>query len=359
MPLEYLLPLIIIGALILSALLTVFARTLARRFKAIDEPTGGRKIHKKPTALWGGLGTGLTIIIVLLTVLAFVRTDDIRPMQVIGFIIAIAILLIGGMLDDRFDLRPCIQFLSPLIAAIVIVFSGSGILQVTDPFGPGAISMIWKQIELGAFTISLPADFLTIVWLLTVTYAMKFLDGLDGLVAGLTVIGGFLIAGLAGSEAYFQPVIALLALGVAAAHLGFLPFNRQGSIFLGEAGSTIAGFSLGVLAVISGAKVAIAAAALGVPLVDIAIVVIGRIVRGKSPFKGDNTHLHFRLLQAGLSRRNTVRLIWGIALVFGLTALSLQTQGKIFLLIGLVALILIISYIAYARSRDRRSPSEH
>jgi UDP-GlcNAc:undecaprenyl-phosphate GlcNAc-1-phosphate transferase len=321
------------------------------RFGVIDEPTGGRKIHEKKTALWGGLATGLTIVLGLAVILLFIQGDDLRQPQVIGFGIAILVLMIGGMIDDGFDLPPWMQFLSPLIAAIVIVISGSGIVQITDPFGPGAISMIWTQIQLGALTVSLPADILTIVWLLVVTYAMKFLDGLDGLVAGLTVIGAILIASLAGSEAYFQPIIALMALMVAGVHLGFIPFNRQGSIFLGEAGSTIAGFSLGVLAVISGAKVAIAAAALGVPLVDVAIVVIGRVVRGKSPFKGDNTHLHFRLLQAGLSRRGAVRLIWGIALVFGLAALTLQTQGKIFLIIGLAALVLTISYVAYTRSR--------
>jgi UDP-GlcNAc:undecaprenyl-phosphate GlcNAc-1-phosphate transferase len=91
--------------------------------------------------------------------------------------------------------------------------------------------------------------------------------------------------------------------------------------------------------------------ALGVPLVDIALVVIGRVARGVSPFKGDDTHLHFRLLKAGLSRRSAVRLIWGIALIFGLAALSLQTKGKIFLFAGLVALVLTISYVTYVRAR--------
>jgi UDP-GlcNAc:undecaprenyl-phosphate GlcNAc-1-phosphate transferase len=255
------------------------------------------------------------------------------------------------MLDDKLDLPPWAQFFSPLIASIIIVATGSGIVQVTNPFGPGAISLVWTQLHAGALTLSLPADIITIAWLLTVTYAMKFLDGLDGLVAGLAMIGAFLIAGLAGSEAFFQPLVALMALVVAGAHLGFLPMNRQGSLFLGEAGSTIAGFSLGVLAVISGAKVATAAVALGVPLVDIALVVIGRVARGVSPFKGDDTHLHFRLLKAGLSRRSAVRLIWGIALIFGLAALSLQTKGKIFLFAGLVALVLTISYVTYVRAR--------
>jgi UDP-GlcNAc:undecaprenyl-phosphate GlcNAc-1-phosphate transferase len=125
-------------------------------------------------------------------------------------------------------------------------------------------------------------------------------------------------------------------------------------VFLGEAGSTIAGFSLGVLAVISGAKLATAATALAVPLVDIVLVVTGRILRGESPFRGDATHLHFRLLQAGLTPRVAVRLIWMIALVFGLLALTLQTRGKIFLFTGLVFLILAIAVIAYQKSRPTK-----
>ena len=354
MNLDAMLPFIVLGALICSGVLTIAGRELAIRFGVLDQPTGGRKIHERPTALWGGAGIGIVLISVISVSAMLFQTDELRTGQLVGFGLGILILLIGGMLDDRYDLSPKIQILFPLAASISVLLSGSGIVQVSDPFGPGALSLVWAQLPLGPVTLSFPSDLLTILWLMTVTYAMKLLDGLDGLVAGLTVIGALLIAGLAGSEAYFQPFIAMLALAVAAAYLGFLPFNRSGSIFLGEAGSTIAGFSLGVLAIISGAKVAIAATALGVPLVDIAIVVIGRLIRGVSPFKGDNTHLHFRLLQAGLSRRNAVRLIWGIAGAFGLAALTLQTQGKMFLFAGLVACILTISTVAYQRSRKKK-----
>ncbi|MBD3251606.1 hypothetical protein GF380_04110, partial [Candidatus Uhrbacteria bacterium] len=310
MLLEHALPLVVLGSVVLSAVFSILIRWVANRTAIVDEPTGGRKIHEKRTALLGGVATGLTIITGLAFLTYFVRGDDLNHVQVIGFIIAIMVLLIGGILDDAFDLPPWLQILSPIIASIVIVLSGSGIIQVTDPLNPGAISLVWNQWEVLGLTLSWPSDLLTIIWLLVVTYAMKFLDGIDGLVTGLTIIGALLIASLAGSDAYFQPVIAMMALIVAGAHLGFLPFNKTGSIFLGESGSVIAGFSLGVLAIISGAKVAIASAALAVPLVDIVIVVIGRLVRGQSPFKGDRTHLHHRLLQAGLSRRGAVRLIW-------------------------------------------------
>jgi UDP-GlcNAc:undecaprenyl-phosphate GlcNAc-1-phosphate transferase len=211
----------------------------------------------------------------------------------------------------------------------------------------GGFSLTWSQIAIGSFVLSWPADLVALVWLLVVTYAMKFLDGLDGLATGMVIISSGLIAALASSDAYFQPTVALIALVIAATHVGFLPWNREGSLFLGEAGSTIAGFSLAVLAVISGAKLATAATALAVPLVDIVLVIGGRLLSGVSPFKGDARHLHFRLLQAGFTPRATVRLIWGIGLAFGLMALTLQTRGKLFLLLGLALLICALSFITW------------
>ena len=115
----------------------------------------------------------------------------------------------------------------------------------------------------------------------------------------------------------------------------------------------IAGFSLGVLAIISGGKVATAATALAVPLVDIALVVTQRFMAGQSPFKGDDCHLHFRLLKAGLSQRVTVRFIWTLAVIFGLIALTLQTKGKMFLLAGLVIVVLLISAFAWTKQREK------
>jgi UDP-GlcNAc:undecaprenyl-phosphate GlcNAc-1-phosphate transferase len=338
----------------LSLVLTWIVRKFAFHSGIIDEPRGGRKIHTQRTALWGGLATGTAVIITLFCCLPFADGTELRPMQIIGFAVAILILMIGGALDDRFDHPPHIQVLFPILASLVIIISGSGIVQVTNPMLPGhAVSLVWQRFQFGIIHFSFPSDLITIGWLLVVTYSMKILDGLDGLVTGLTVISALLIASLAGSAAYFQPLIALMALSLAAIHIGFLPFNKQGSIFLGEAGSTIAGFSLAVLSIISGAKVATAAVALGIPIADIGIVVVGRLLRGKHPFKGDLSHLHFRLLQAGFSPRTSVRIIWALALVFGLTALTLQTRGRIFLFVGLVVLVVAISTWAYMKAEAK------
>lgn len=351
------LPYLVLASVGLAFLLTPLVRALALRVGAVDRPTGGRKIHHVPTALWGGLATGTALMIGTLTLIPFVDNADVRTIQLVGFAAGIAVLMVGGMLDDVFNLPPWAQFPFPLAAALIVVVTGSGIIQITNPFGQGALSLAWSHIAMGPLTISLPSDVLTVLWLLTVTYAMKFLDGLDGLVAGMTAIGAGLIAVLASSEAYFQPLVAGLALFVAGSHIGFLRWNREGSLFLGEAGSTIAGFSLGVLSIISGAKLATAATALAIPLVDIVIVVGGRLIAGRSPFKGDSTHLHFRLLRLGLAPRAVVRLMWGLALMFGLIALTLQTRGKLFLLAGLVVLTCLLSVGAWAMSPRKRIPT--
>jgi UDP-GlcNAc:undecaprenyl-phosphate/decaprenyl-phosphate GlcNAc-1-phosphate transferase len=338
--LSIVLPLFVIASIGLSALLTIGARRVARARGVVDVPSGGRKIHKLPTALLGGVATGGVLIVGLLCMLPFVDGDELRAVQILGFAAGIAVLMIGGIIDDVWNIPPAVQFLFPVVASLMVVGTGTGVSLVTNPVGPGAISLSWWF-----------GDAVAVVWLLTVTYAMKFLDGLDGLAAGMAAIGATLIAVLASSDAYFQPLVALLALMVAGVHLGFLPFNRQGSIFLGEGGSVIAGFSLGVLAIISGAKVATAATALAIPLVDIARVVILRVASGRSPFKGDSSHLHFRLLHAGLAPRNAARLIWAVAALFGLIALTLQTRGKLFLLAGLVVLVSMLSFVAWSRRK--------
>ena len=355
MSFELAFPMIIAGSLILSVFLTKKVRKIAYRHGVVDAPDGGRKMHAMRTALWGGLVTGTVIILASACLLPFLDGSTLRSEQIYGFMVAIGILMFGGAMDDRFNLSPWKQIVFPVLASLAIIASGSGIIQVTNPFGDGVISLVWSQWSfLGdLIRISFPSDLITIIWLLVVTYAMKLLDGLDGLVAGLTIISALLIASLAGSVDFFQPIIALLALAIAGVYIGFLPFNKTGSIFLGEGGSTIAGFSLAVLAVISGSKVATAAVALGIPIIDVFFVIVGRVLRGTSPFKGDRSHLHYRIVEAGVSPRNAVRLIWAAALIFGLFALTLQTRGRLFLLAGIAVFVLLVSWIAYVRSSRR------
>lgn len=334
-PLVTIYPIHMLLAAVFSGVLCFATRFLAIRFGAIDHPTGGRKIHRHATPLWGGLGIGLTII--------FSFTFFYYPaltVQLFGFLAAILWLMLGGALDDRFNVKPLWQLLFIIAACATAVATGTTIEQLTNWSGGAPI------------TLDSLGPVVAFLWLLVVTLAMKFMDGLDGLVTGQAVIGAVLIGLLALSDQYFQPDVAFFSFVIAGAFLGFLPTNfffaKQ---FLGESGATIAGFSLGFLSILGGAKLATGLMALGFPLMDASFVILGRLAHGVPIWKGDDTHLHFKLLRAGLSQRQVVLLIWSISLVSGLIALTLQSVGKAVLVFCLFLIVLGLSAWSGSRSK--------
>ncbi len=329
---------------LVSLVLSGLASRLARCIGAVDRPTGGRKIHTQTVPLWGGLGIAVAVLMFLgLAASGGIFAGlELRYQQLIGFVAGVMILLIGGLMDDARPQPPHRQIIFPILAALTVIAGGTGILQITHPFHSGALSLVWWY----GFGLSLPADCITFIWLMLAMYATKLLDGLDGLVTGLTVIGSGLVAALALSPAYFQPAVAIFSGIIGGAYLGFLPRNLYpAKHFLGEAGSTLAGFSLGYLAILSSAKLAIALAVLAIPITDVAVVIWRRARRGSPWYAGDDTHLHFRLLQLGLSQRGAVLLLWSISLLAGVIALTVQTQGKIFLVSALILLAMLMSYV--------------
>ncbi|MFH1078290.1 MAG: MraY family glycosyltransferase [Patescibacteria group bacterium] len=344
----------VVFATVCSYLLSHITSFVAERVGAVDRPTGGRKIHTHDVPLFGGVGIAATILIGTGLLAMNGLLQGISLVQLAGFAVAILILTIGGMLDDRYPLTAGIQLVFPFLAAITVIASGTGIIQVSSLTGTGGVSLMWWSFG----TLSFPADVLTILWLLFATYATKLMDGLDGLVTGLAAIGASMVGALTLSPTYFQPGVAALAATVGGAYLGFLPRNiHPAKQFLGESGSTLAGFTLGFLAIVSSAKVAIALAVLAIPIVDAALVVLGRLRRGKKIWVGDDTHLHFRLLRAGVPYRTAVSLLWGAAFAAGLLALGLQTRGKVFLVIGLAMLTVFASWLLnrYAQRRAAKS----
>lgn len=349
--------LLVIGAAALASWGMGFAsRAIARRVGAIDEPKGGRKIHRVATPLFGGLGI-FVVGVVGVTILAW--TGHLSPAlssrQLIGFGVGALILLVVGLMDDRWPLRP--RTLLPLyvLACVSVVLGGTSIEEITHPAG-GVISLVthqWTWLE-GVIRIAFPADLLTIAWLLSLLFATKLMDGLDGLVNGQAAIGAGIVLVLCLLPAYHLPAVALLSALMLGTYLGFLPANIfPAKQFLGESGSTLAGFTLGFLAIASGAKVATALMALGVALVDVALVILGRIHRHVPITQGDRTHLHHRLLDAGFSQRQAVGILWSIGLLFGVGALLVQTRGKIFLFFLLIAVTIGLSI--YATRRGARS----
>lgn len=354
-------------AFLISILLTIclvpLMRRLARYYKIVDYPSESRKIHKKPTPLLGGLAVFLGFFISVGIVLWLEPTwlnASLKLKNLIGLFIGGLILMVGGVLDDKYNLKPSRQIIFSILATLVVIASGIGIREITNPFG-GVIDLArWERVLFWwqgvGYRLTLPADLFTFIWLLGMTYTTKFLDGLDGLVSGITVIGAMMIFFLTTMTKWFQSEVGLIAMIAAGAFLGFLVWNwHPAKIFLGTGGSTFAGFLLGALAIISGGKIATTLLVLGVPILDTAWVILRRIFwEKKSPAQADSKHLHFRLLDVGFSHRGAVLFLYALSALFGAATLFLQSKEKLIAL-GSMAILMILLAIFLIRKSSHKA----
>ncbi len=325
-----------LGFLVAFLAIPLIAR-FAERAGVVARPSGHPKeVHKSPVPLLGGLAVFLGVGVPLLLILATsdALTDGlIHASHYLGFLLGGAVLMIGGFLDDKYNLPPKVTILFPMIAAATAVLFGIGVDRLTNPFG-----------ETPFFLADWQSSLLTFVWLMVVMYTTKFLDGLDGLASGVSGIGAFMMFLLAVTVTYFQPDVALFSLIAVGALAAFFVWNfHPAVIFLGEGGSTYVGFLLGVLSVIGGAKLGTLLLVLAIPFLDVLWVVLRRVfVEHKSPTSGDRKHLHHRLLDLGLSQRQVVVLYVGVAAASGMSTLLLQSRDKI-ITFGVIATLMIIA----------------
>lgn len=347
----------IMAGFFLSMILTYFVIKLAKKLNIVDMPRD-RHQHEKTTPLMGGIAIGLALLIIIALYFIFgngIPGEYIKDKKLIGLVVGIILLLIGGLLDDKFDLKPKYQILFPILAIMSVIASGIGVNYITNPFG-GLIRI--DQIKIHLFTIfgvpafiNLFADAFTFLWILGTTYTTKFLDGIDGLVSGITAIGTLVLGFLCLGDVVHQLDTAILCFIISGCYLGFLVFNfHPAKIFLGESGSTLAGFLLGSLSIIAGGKIAITLLILAVPILDALIVIISRILHGSSPFKGDRRHLHFKLKALGLNDKQITLILYTITIFFGGIGLMSQTKEKMISL-----LILTISSISLIIWLDRKT----
>lgn len=330
-------------ALLISFFVAVFFtfifQKIAFHFRVLDFP-GGRKRHTRPVALLGGVAIWLAFWGVV-GGYAWEYPErifsKISPVQLASVVVATLVIIVIGVLDERYSLSPRVRLIATALAAFIPLVGGIGLDGVTNPLG-GVIPLNWPQLTIPFInTMLVLGDVLVFLWLLGMMYTTKLLDGLDGLSSGISAIGGLMIFFLTRTPRFFQPDVGLLALIFSGVCLGFLVFNfKPASIFLGESGSLFLGFMLGVLAVISGGKIATTLLVMAVPILDVARVIIIRLVRGQPISQGDREHLHFRLLDLGLSERATVLLMYALAAIFGATTLFFQSRFKVIVLVFLV-----------------------
>ncbi len=337
------------AACLFTCLNYFWVKRLVIRFKIWDDPgLSVRKIHTKPTPLLGGVAVWSGIVLAALLVFwfgpnYFFGSISLLP-QILLIFGASLILVIGGIIDDKFNLLPQQQIIFPLLACFLAVLSGLKISSISNPFG-------------GYLLFGAAGTFLvTFAWLLVLIYTSKLLDGVDGLLSGVTVIAALTIGLLALRPEMHQPLVATLAFICAGAYAGFLIFNWQpAKMFLGEAGSVLSGFFLGVLSILAGSKIATALLVMGLPFLDMLWVISARLMAGVSPFHSDKRHLHHRLLQYGFSPRQTVLIYYVIVLLFGACGLFLPRREKALTILVLIIFVFLLEYyVSQSRPAEQK-----
>lgn len=320
-------------AALLSYLLTIPTRALALRFGFVDIPDE-RRIHE---GLRPRFGASMLLAFAIAALLVRRSLDS----MVLGPLLAAAILVCIGALDDRRKFLPelsaAAQLGAQVAAGLIVVAFGILIRDVRDPTAGGPFGGL----------ISLPlaiAAPLTVVWIAGMINTVNFLDGVDGLAAGVVAIASVFLALV--SLKLGQADLAALCLALAGVCAGFLPHNfYPARIFMGTTGAWFLGLMLATLAIAGGAKLTTALLVIGVPIFDVAILILLRALAGQPIWRGDRRHLHHRLLDTGLSPRGTVLLYYVLSAVFGLYALlttNNQSVGLGLKIYGLVMLVVVM-----------------
>lgn len=350
----YLIPFLVSFAL--AALLVPIVKKCAFAVGAVDHPDEERKIHKSVIARGGGVAIYLSFVIVTISFLPNYSS------QYIGLLVAGTIVMLVGLVDDIHRLSPWVKLSFQVLAAVIATVGFRiGIDVVTNPLGGviGLDGVVWQlPWGDGFMTINVFSGLLAIIWLVGMTNTINFLDGLDGLSGGVAGVAALIMFFLSVSPRVGQPSTALVAIVLAGATLGYLIYNfYPAKIFNGDSGAYFLGMTLGILAIMSGAKLATALLVLGLPIIDAIWTVLRRILAGRSPFSPDRGHLHFLMLDAGMSQRQAVLLIYAFSVFFGSMALFLATNQKILaifcMLITMVFLIGILELLKYRRNNGK------
>jgi UDP-GlcNAc:undecaprenyl-phosphate GlcNAc-1-phosphate transferase len=341
---QKLIPILLAGltSFSISYFATPIVIKFAHKIGIIDNPRGQKHpkvIHTYPVPRGGGLAIFLSVLI---TSLIFLPLDK----HLIGILSGALILTLLGILDDKYNLNPYIRLIVQFITAGVPVLAGIGIAYINNPIGSGIINLSQPQIAidfLGRHSIWIIADLFAIFWIVIL---MNFINmgakGVDGQLPGVVTIAGATIAVLSlkySADITQWPVI-ILAVITSGSFLGFLPYNfYPQKIMPGFSGSTLAGYLLGILSILSTTKVGTLLVVLGVPLIDTGYTIIRRIASGKSPVWGDRGHLHHKLLDLGFSKRQVSYFYWTTTALLGILALNLTSSFKLYTLVGLAILI--------------------
>jgi UDP-GlcNAc:undecaprenyl-phosphate/decaprenyl-phosphate GlcNAc-1-phosphate transferase len=317
-------------ALAASLGLTYAVRSAARRAGLYD-PCGDRKLHTTPVPRVGGVAIFLSVALALGVLSAWrgvesLRVDGGKLAIVLAGAAAIHLL---GLVDDLRNIRARWKFVAQVGIALAVALAGVQVERLSLPL----VGVIEFSPVMGTL--------FTVAWLVAITNAFNLIDGLDGLASGAALFAlttMFVVATINGITG-----AATVTLLLAGATLGFLFYNfHPATIFLGDSGSLFLGFMLAGIGLLSSQKaptvvaVAIPVVALGLPVLDTALAIVRRFLRGQAIFSADSNHIHHRLLGLGHSPKQVALLLYGVCALLALGAMVLVTDGYY------VALVLVL-----------------
>src|SRR5258708_1557818 len=305
-------------ALAVGALHTALTMKLARAVGAIDEPRE-RGLSEKATPLLGGLAIfGGALVATLVWLPAGCGGS---PQLWYGVMIAAAVIVLVGALDDRFDLHPAGKFAGQVLAAVIVVHYGVAVKAITLPFV--------GKLHFPNAGVTNAGPILTVVGLVFVMNVVNFSDGVDGLAAGVCAIIAAAIAVIAYDLGRGQP--GVLAAITAGAALGFLLFNfPPASSFMGDSGSNLLGLLMGGITVEAALQTAAVVSfvlpliLLAVPFLDTTFVVLKRLKYKQPVYRPDSEHFHHRMARIGFSSRRTIAYLYAWTLMLAGLALALR-----------------------------------
>ena len=344
---EYLVTVLL--AAIITYLVTPLVKDLAIKAGAVSA-IRSRDVHLEPTPRWGGLAMWLSMALTLVIVNYLPLVHKSFGPEATGIFLSGTLILVIGMVDDRFDLDPITKFAGQALAAGILLIYG--------------VQILWLPIN-GITTLPTNiGQLLTVLFVMVVINAINFVDGLDGLATGIVMICAasffafsYLLAVINGLNRAGAPsLITAVVIGLC---LGFLPHNfHPAQIFMGDSGAMFLGLLLSASAITLTGQVdpnAISAESLGptllplllpfavlaIPFLDLLLAVARRVKAGRSPFAPDNEHLHHRLLSAGNSTNKTALILylWTATIAFPVTVLAFAPWW----IAALTALVLSLS----------------
>lgn len=320
--------LLVIFSMLVSLILTPIVIKISYKLGIVDQPNY-RKIHVKPVSVLGG--TVILISFLLGIWLGHPIETEVKPL-----IIGAVIMYLTGLIDDIYDLKPIVKLLAQIVAALVVTYYGIAIDFISIPIGP--------TIHFGILSIPI-----TVIWIVAITNAINLIDGLDGLASGVSAIGLISIGFIALLQANI--FILMICSVLVGALIGFLFFNfHPAKIFLGDSGSLLIGFIIGFLSLLGFKNITFISlffpiVILAVPFIDTLFAMVRRVKKGQHIMQADKSHLHHKLLQLGYSHRQTVLLIYAIAVLFSLSSIVLYLSQPWGVLMMLILILVTIELI--------------